>query len=86
MEVGGEVQGDVCARRLRRRRLSWKDRGVRGMEGEGGSKHMKIVVRETIASATLAKGGTLQSPTHTSAKLQQQSTISPHQTYHQETF
>ena len=65
MEVGGEVQGDVCARRLRRRRLrekkkkSWKDRGVRGLEGEGGSKYMKMVVRETIASATLEKGGGL---------------------------
>ena len=55
------------------------------MEGEGGSKYMKMVVRETIAWATLERG-TLQSPTHTSAKLQQQSTLSPHQKYHQETF
>ena len=56
--------------------------------GEGGSKYMKMVVRETIASPTLENGGgTLQSPTHTSAKLQQQqSTLSPHQKYHQETF
>lgn len=59
------------------------------MEGEGGSKYMKMVVRETIASATLEKGGNLQSPTHTSAKLQQQqSTLSPPPKvlYHQETF
>ena len=66
VEVGGEVHGDICGRRLRRRRLrekkSWRDRGVRGMEGEGGSKYMKMVVRETIAWATLEKGGTFQSP------------------------
>ena len=54
MEVGGEVHGGVCGRRLRRRRLrekkkSWRDRRVRGLEGEGGSKYMKMVVRETIA-------------------------------------
>ncbi len=68
MEVGGEVHGDICGRRLRRRRLrekmSWRDRGVRGMEVEGGSKYMKMVVRETIAWATLERGDSSKPNSH----------------------
>ena len=95
MEVGGKVQGDVCARRLRRQRLrekkkkkSWKDRGVRGMEGEGVSKYMKMVVRETIASATLEKGGGgfFKAQLTQAQSFNNNQPSRPTKQYHQETF
>ena len=61
------------------------------MEGEGGSKYMKMVVEgdDCVGDVGKGGGGTLQSPIHTSAKLQQQqSTLSPPPKvlYHQESF